>query len=166
VAELTQKRLERQLRERTKEGEAAVARCDGLAVVLASLQVKFDANSIECNGLNATNKRLERQLRLRKKDAEDAETAGVELQRTLTARCEEVANMQMEVTRLEKISKVAETKMRSVDLQYVGKCADLTTLRAKFDNHEERDTKYKRLMATRMEKVKKKVDDLTAVRTL
>ena len=83
VAELTQKRLGRQLRERTKEGEAAVARCDALAVALASVQVKFDANYIECNGLNATNKRLERQLRLRKKDAEDAEAAGVELQTTL-----------------------------------------------------------------------------------
>ncbi len=72
MAELIQKRLERQLRERTKEGEAAVVRCDGLAVAMASLQVKFDANCIELNGLNATNKRLERQLRLRTKEAETA----------------------------------------------------------------------------------------------
>ena len=60
------------MRERTKEGEAAVARCDGLAVALASLQVKFDANYIEWNGLNATNKRLERQLRERTKEGEAA----------------------------------------------------------------------------------------------
>jgi hypothetical protein len=84
------------LRERTKEGEAVVARCDGLAVAMASLQVKFDANYIECNGLNATNKRLEKRLRLRTKDAEDTVVRGdglelsmASLQGKLDAKCVE-----------------------------------------------------------------------------
>jgi hypothetical protein len=85
VAELTQKRLERQLRERTKEGEAAVARCDGLAVAMASLQVKFDANYIELNGLNATNKHLERQLRLRTKGAEAGVVRGDRLELSMAS---------------------------------------------------------------------------------
>ena len=72
VAELTERRLEKQLRERTKELEAALARCDGLAVAMSILQKKFDANCVELKGLNAKNKRLERQLRLRGKAAEAA----------------------------------------------------------------------------------------------
>ena len=52
---------------------------------MASLQVKFDANYIELNGLNATNKHLERQLRLRTKGAEAGVVRGDRLELSMAS---------------------------------------------------------------------------------
>ena len=135
-------------------------------MALASLQVKFDANYIECNGLNATNKRLERQLRLRKKDAEDAEAAGVELQTTLMARCDEVANMKRQVLELEVRVGYAETNLRSAEVQYAGTLADLEKRTATSDYLKKRGAKSKRLSKKRTDELKIVRDNLTTVKTL
>jgi hypothetical protein len=50
------------MRAQTKETEAALARGDGLAVAMASLQVQFDANSVNFDSLNAKYKEAQKDL--------------------------------------------------------------------------------------------------------
>jgi hypothetical protein len=125
VAELTQKRLERQLNQQTKEGEAAEGRCDGLAVAMASLQVKYDAKCGEFNGMIATNKRLERHLSLRTSEAEAA-----------VVRCDGLTQAS-----------------NSLQEEFDAKCVQFTDCEAKFKDAEKELTRVRGALAAKGKEV-------------
>ena len=121
----------------------------------------------------AATKRSERKLRGEINDGDKvwsslkkAEAAGVELQTTLMARCDEVANMKRQVLELEVRVRHAETNLRSAEVQYAGTLADLERLTATSDHWKERDAKSKRLSKKRTDELKIVRDNLTTVKTL
>jgi murein DD-endopeptidase MepM/ murein hydrolase activator NlpD len=95
-----------------------------------------------------------------------AEAAGVELQTTLMARCDEVANMKRQVLELEVRVRHAETNLRSAEVQYAGTLADLAKRTATSDYLKERGAKSKRLSKKRTNELKIVRDNLTTVKTL
>jgi hypothetical protein len=121
----------------------------------------------------AATKRSERKLRGEINDGDKvwsslkkAEAAGVELQTTLMARCDEVANMKRQVLELEVRVRHAETNLRSAEVQHAGTLADLVKLTATYDHWKERDAKSKRLSQKRTDELKTVRDNLTTVKTL
>jgi hypothetical protein len=95
-----------------------------------------------------------------------AEAAGVELQTTLMARCDEVANLKRQVVDLEVRKGHAEINLRSAEVQHAGTLADLEKITATSDHWKERDAKSKRLSKTRTDELKTVRDNLTTVKTL
>ena len=106
--------------------------------------------------VEAATKRSERKLRGEINDGDKvwsslkkAEVAGVELQKTLRARCDEVANMKRKVLELEVRVRHAETNLRSAEVEHAGTLADLVKLTTTYDHWKERDAKSKRLSQKR-----------------
>jgi hypothetical protein len=155
VAELTQKRLERQLKQQTKEGEAAEERCDGLAVAMASLQVKYDAKCGEFNGMNATNKRLERHLSLRTSEAEAAVVRCDGLTQAINSLQDEFDAKCVQFTDCAAKLKDAEKELTRVRGALVAKCEEVQQVNLRFTTWKSHADKRNRLK-------KEKIESLTA----